>query len=84
MLKPVSPHCSKAIANNGDENNKKKRNKHSLIIKDGVNSEIKERPLSSLEGNKKHYFDNSSWKYGPNSGGNASDSNEDIIWDKCH
>ena len=43
---------SKAITNNGDENNKKKPNKHSLAVKDGENPRNKrKRPLSSLEGN---------------------------------
>ena len=63
---------SKAIPNNanGDENNDKKANKQSLAVKDGENPRSKrKRPLSSLEGNKKHYSDtNSSCKYKPNSG----------------
>ena len=67
MLKPVSTHCPKAIANNGDtqgslskvignngdENNKKKANKHSLAVKDPKNTRNKrKRTLPSLEGNR--------------------------------
>ena len=69
---------SKAIANNGDENSKKKAIKHFLAVKDGGKPENKrKRPFSCLQSNKKYYSDNSSWKYKPSSGGNASDSNED-------
>ena len=69
--------CSKATANNGDENNKKMANKHSLAVKDENPRNKRKRLLSSLEGNKKHHYDNSSCKYEPNSGVNASDSNND-------
>ena len=70
---------SKVTANNGDENNKKKANKHTLVVKDGENPRNKRRrPLTRLEGNKKHHYDNSNSKYKPNSKykGNASASNE--------
>ena len=36
----------------------------------------RKKPLLSLVCNKKHHSDNSSCKYKPNCGGNASDSNE--------
>lgn len=70
---------SKVTGNNGDENNKKKANKHTLVVKDGENPRNKRRrPLLRLEGNKKHHYDNSNSKYKPNSKykGNASASNE--------
>ena len=70
---------SKVTANNGDENNKKKANKHTLVVKDGENPRNKRRrPLLRLEGNKKHHYGNSNCKYKPNCKykGNASASNE--------
>ena len=69
---------SKVTANNGDENNKKKANKHTLVVKDGEHPRNKRRrPLLRLEGNKKHHYDNSNCKYKSNCKyGNASASNE--------
>ena len=43
---------SKTIANNGDENNKKKTNKHSLAVKDGGNPKNKRKTIFYPRGYK--------------------------------